>query len=305
MPKEITHWTLAQAATDELGSNSRLRKIILNHRSAYLGGAVLPDTLLHLFRGPNARKALELAHRFHDAYGNSFDPLIRAETKLAGEMPDDLLACLLGVVSHMLADIVFHPFVYALSGTRDISQHYRLETAIDVLFLRQGTIPPVRRLDELITAESRATLLEAAAMLFDPDGELPHQALEQALALHCRFQGMYDRTGWKIAARILGHLCGSPFREQRHLFYPLRASGNGYVVFVGGVAEWNHPVSGVLNSSSIDDLVRETLQRTTTIFKSIEERGSLAASLTDYPGANLLTGLPATGKAEMERASGI
>lgn len=303
MPKEMTHWILAQGTIDELGSDSRLRDIIVNHRSAYLGGAVLPDTLLHLFRGPHARTALQLGHRFHDAYGNSFDPLIRAEANQTGGWPDDLLACLLGVVSHMLADIVFHPFVYALSGTSDIGRHYKLETAIDVHFLRQGTLPPIRRLIELITPESAATLVKTAAMLFNPDEELPGQALEQALSLHCRFQGMYDHTGWKIAAQILGHLGGSPFREQRHLLYPLRASGGGYVDFVGGITEWNHPVSGVLNRSSINDLARETLQRTAAIFRSIEEQGSLSDALSDHPGANLLTGMPAVGKAEMERAA--
>ena len=303
MPKEMTHWILAQRAVNELEINSRLRHIILNHRTAYLGGAVLPDTLLHLFRGPNAQTALQLGHRFHDAYGNSFDPLIRAEANYAGRLPDDLLTCLLGVISHMLADIVFHPFVYALSGTHDIGQHYRLETGIDVHFLRQGTIPQVRRFIEIVTPESRTTLIKMSAMLFDPDDELPPQALEQALSLHCRFQGMYDRTGWKIMALILGNLFGSPFREQRHLFYPLRASGSGYVDFVGSVAEWTHPVTGLLNRSSLDELARETVQRTAAIFRSIEERGSLAVALADNPGANLLTGLHAVGKAEMEQAS--
>jgi hypothetical protein len=303
MPKEMTHWILAQATACELGSDSRLAGIIRKHRSAYLGGAVLPDTLLHLFRGPYARPALKLAHDFHDAYGNSFAPLIRVEANHAGGLPDDLLACLLGVASHMLADIVFHPFVFALSGTHDIGQHYRMETALDVHFLRRGTIPPVRRLTEVVTSETRAALIKTAGMLFDPGKELPEQALEQALALHCRFQGMYDRTGWKIAALILGHLCGSPFREQRHLFYPLGESGNEYVDYLGGVTEWNHPVSGDLISSSIDDLARETLQRSVAIFSSIEERGSLAAALSDCPGANLLTGLHGIGNSEMERAS--
>jgi len=305
MPKEIAHWILAQGAADELGTDSRLAGIIRNHRSVYLGGAVLPDTLLHLFRGPHARTALELANRFHDAYGNSFEPLIRAERNQPGELPDDLLAGLLGVVSHMLTDIVFHPFVFAVGGTGDIGQHYRVETAIDVHFLQQGATAPARRLDGLITPASRATLVKIEGMLFDPEGALPPQALEQALSLHCRFQGMYDRTGWKIAAKILARLCGSPFREQQHLFYPLGGSGDGYVEFLGGIAEWKHPVTGDLVRSSLDDLAREALGRTVAVFRCIEEQGSLAAALTKQPGANLLTGLPAAGKAEMERAAAL
>lgn len=303
MPKELSHWILAQAAIDELGSDSRLGGILRRHRDAYLGGAVLPDTLLHLFRGRYAPSALKLAHHFHDAYGNSFDPLIRAEAIHAGALPEDLLACLLGVVSHSLADIVFHPFVFSLGGTRDIGRHYRLETAIDVHFLQRGAVPPVRRLTELITPESRGTLLKAIAILFDPDGTLPEPALTQALSLHCRFQGMYDRAAWKIAAMILGKLCGSPFREQRHLFYPLGDSVDEYVDFVGSVAEWSHPVTGDLVRSSIDDLARETRQRTSAVFRKIEERESLSAALSECPGVNLLTGLPGAGMSEMEHAA--
>lgn len=302
MPKEIAHWILAQAAADELASNSRLAGIICNHRSTYLAGAVLPDTLLHLFRGPHARTALQLAHRFHDAYGNSFEPLIRAEMNHAGALPDDLLAGLLGVISHMLADIVFHPFVYSLSGSGDIGQHYRVETAIDVHFLRQGTAAPASRLVDLITSGSRATLVNVAAMLFDPDGELPRQALENALSLHCRFQGMYDRTGWKIAALLLGRLCGSPFREQQHLFYPLGGTGDGYAEYLGGITEWNHPVTGTRIRSSLNELARDARQRMVTVFRSIEEQGELAAALKDHPGENLLTGLPGVGMEEMNPA---
>jgi hypothetical protein len=301
MPKEITHWILAERVLDELDENSRLSGIIRANHSAYLSGTVLPDTLLHLFRGPHSRVALQLANRFHDATGNSFAPLIQAEVRHAGGLPHNLFACLLGVISHMLTDSVFHPYVYALSGVNDIGVHYRLETAIDVYFLHCGNTPPVRRVDELITPETRQVLVDTAAMLFDPDGELPRTALEQALALHCRFQAMYDRTWWKIAATILGSLLGSPFREQRHLFYPLDASGTDHLKLIDSIREWRHPVSGAMSKTSLDELAEETVQQTVAVFRRIDERGSLAAALNDPPGANLLTGLFAVAMSEMER----
>jgi hypothetical protein len=289
MPKELIHWILADRALDGLKKESRLRGLILTHRDCYLGGAVLPDTLLHLFRGPCAAQALELAARFHDTAGNSFAPLIRAEQRRPDSLPPALMACLLGVVTHMVADIVFHPFVYSQSGSNDIGLHYRCETDMDVHFLQNGATPPVRHLSDLVTPTSRPALIEAAALLFDPEGLLTRQALEHALELHCRFQGMYDRTFWKLAVRLASFLAGVPFRKQRHLFYPLTKMYQGR--FGGGIAEWRHPVSGELQRTTLQQLAEAAVLRIIALFNHIESKGSIASALESNPGENLLTGM--------------
>jgi hypothetical protein len=300
MPKEITHWILAERTLDRLKVTSPLAPVILGHHDAYLGGAVLPDTLLHLFRGPDSTTALRLADSFHDTRGNSYEPLIRAEKERGGTLPRDLLACLLGVISHMQADMIFHPYVYALSGVDDIGRHYRLETAIDLHFLGRGEKPPARLMARLVTPATSPLLTDAMAMLFDPESLLPRRVLERALGLHCRFQGMYDAFAWKIAALILGSLPGSPFREQRQLFYPLRASASGHRAMIDSVGRWRHPVTGEERSATPDDLAEEAVERSAALFRRVEESGALASALHDAPGANLLTGLFGVGKAAME-----
>lgn len=286
MPKELTHWMLAERALAALPPTSRLKGIIEQHRNAYLGGAVLPDTLAHIFRGPFHPTARVLGHRFHDATANSYEPLIRTERRFRDGVPAELMSCLLGVISHMEADVALHPYVYAASGS-DIGKHYRIETDIDVHFLQKGEAPTPRRLDRLLCPASRGAMVTAARHLFDPEEELPEEAMEQALELHCRFQGMYNRTLWKIAVRLLAKVCGAPFTEQRQLFYPMRkGSGNG-----DAEVKWRHPESGEENSASLDDLARQAVERTVAVFGRIEESGTLAAALTDPPGPNLLTGL--------------
>jgi hypothetical protein len=190
----------------------------------------------------------------------------------------------------MEADVALHPFVYAATGETDIGRHYKLETDIDVHFLRQGAAPAERRLDRLLCAATREVMVNAAGMLFDPEGELPRRALEHSLALHCRFQAMYDRILWKLAVRVLAKVCGSPFREQRHLFYPLRGRGDGRVGTVKD-GKWCHPESGEVKSGTIEDLAGDAVERTVAVFRRIEEAGTLAAALGSQPGANLLTGL--------------
>jgi hypothetical protein len=290
MPKELTHWMLAERVLAALPDGGRLQRIILQHRSAYLGGAVLPDTLAHIFRGPFHPTARSLGQRFHDAGENSYAPLVSAEKSFPEGLPAPLFACFLGVICHMEGDVALHPYVYATAGSAGIGEHYRVETDIDVHFLQRGAAPAQRRLDRLLCASSKKTMLSAAGMLFDPEGTLPYRALERSLALHCRFQAMYDRMLWKLAVRILGRVCGSPFREQRHLFYPLRGSGVS-TIGESGKGGWRHPESGELSSATLDDLAREAVERTLAIFRRIEETGSFAAALAGHPGANLLTGL--------------
>jgi hypothetical protein len=289
MPKELTHWILADRALAGLKSGSRLRELLLEHHDCYLGGAVLPDTLLHLTRGPHATTAMTLAKCFHDTGGNSFAPLIRAEQRFPGGLPPATLACLLGVVTHMQADIVFHPFVYALTGTAGIGRHYRLETDMDVHFLTGGARLKVRHVADLMSPATRSILVDTCALLFDPDGRLHRQELERALALHCRFQGLYNRTFCKLAVRLAALLAGGPFREQRHLFYPLTCLRNDR--FGEEAVEWRHPASGEERHTTLEQLAGETVQRIVTLFDRIETEGSLADAFSESPGENLLTGM--------------
>jgi hypothetical protein len=299
MPKELTHWMLAERSLAELDDTSRLAVLIRENRALYLAGAVLPDTLLHLISGDHGPKALALAHRFHNAVGNSYAPLIRIEEAHGAEgLPDGLLACLLGVLSHMQADIVFHPFVYAKGGIGDMGRHYRVETAIDVHFSRQGAVFAAKRLDSLVTPSIVAELVTASSLLFDPDVELPHPALEQALRLHCRIQAMYDSTFWKLVARLLAGLPVPLFKHVQHLFYPLIRSGHDPVELSGN---WRHPVSGEERTETADDLAKEVVQRTVASFKRIGALGGLKAALSAPPGENLLTGLYGVRQQEMEK----
>jgi len=299
MPKELTHWLLAERSLAGLDDTSRLSALIRENRALYQAGAVLPDTLLHLVAGPDSPTALRLAHQFHDTIGNSYAPLIRIEESFGAKgLPAGLLACLLGVLSHMEADIVFHPFVYAHSGTGDIGRHYRVETALDCHFSRHGTRIPAQRLDALVTPAIRAELVTACALLFDPMGELPRQALERALALHCRIQAMYDSTFWKLTARLLACLPVRLLRHARHLFYPLTRSGDDPGELLG---TWRHPVTGKEQTGTPDGLAQEVVHRTVALFRRIDAEGGLKNPLSSPPGENLLTGLYGVGYREMEK----
>ena len=301
MPKELTHWILAERAMAGLAANSRIGEIIRSNHEIYLAGAVLPDTLLHLLRGPDSTASLALARSFHDAGDNSYAPLIRVEQEFPDGAPAWLMACLLGVISHMQGDITFHPFVFGTAGSNDMGSHYRLETAVDVYLLRRGAILPTRHLRDLVTPRIKEELITAASLLFDPQGALHPGTIGKALELHCRFQGRYDQIFWKLLARIVGRLPGSHLIRIQHLFYPLDMSQDNPMTMKP--KPWIHPVTGERQTTTIDELADQAVLQTIKIFEDIELHGSLATALTGKPGENLLTGVHGVRRQDMKNSS--
>lgn len=312
MPKELTHWWLAAEAVEQLAPDSPLRKLLHQEWQLYLTGAVLPDTLLHLVTGNCSATALASADRFHDPPGSSYQPLIRfledqgSGTK--GQTPDDpcpldtcstqaersrsltldpaIIACLLGVAAHIEADIVCHPFVYALAGT-DMARHYTVETGLDLWLLATDHKPPVLQLRDLVDQRAQDTAVTVLGGLFDPAGVMPKQALQQALSLHCLIQGMYGSLGWQLAAGLLA-LLPVPFLRSRHkLFYPLGWKRGR----TGDWPErWQHPVNGVTSTKGPQELMNDAVAKIARMLAQVEVLG-IAEAFAAQAGENLLTGL--------------
>lgn len=284
MPKELTHWWLAAEAMQRLPAGHPTRCLLEQNRAAYLVGAVLPDTLLHLLHGPYCAVAQRLADRFHDTQQHSFSPLIACSTAQPDATPA-FTACLLGVASHMLADIVVHPFVYSQAGN-DIGRHYQVETDLDMWLLNAGQRPPALRLSELLNDQVRTVASTALTRLFDPNHELPPAAAAQALTAHCRFQAMYSNLFWQLTAAVLGALPGTPIRAWQRLFYPVGwRSGRP----IHWPARWIVPATGQERTDDPEHLLRTVVERTAGLFVKVAEVG-LSEALRREAGENLLTG---------------
>lgn len=299
MPKELTHWIIAQRSLDALDHGSETSILLREHYHLYLAGAVLPDTLLHLVRGPDTVVALDLADLFHDTGKNSYAPLISFEENSKEPLSPETKACLLGVLCHMQADIVFHPFVHSISGWDDIGRHYALETEIDCCLLRNGAEPPVRLMKEIGSAERLEIAEEVCRMLFDPQGRLSQGGVADALELHCKYQGMYDTLFWKMLMSVCGILPFKNLRQQRHLFYPLLGADRKKTL--AGEGSWEHPVTGHLQKTTLKDLADLAVSRTAAFFTQFDGQKTFKSILEDARGENLLTGLYGVQKKKLKK----
>ena len=268
MPKELTHWWLAAEAVQQLPLDRTIRQLLEEHQSAYLVGSVLPDTLLHLVRGPWSATALKLVQSFHEPPGNSFTPLLRYLEQHSPLSPA-ATACLLGVAAHMEADIAFHPYICALSGD-DLGRHYQIETELDLYLLHTGRQPPAWRLQELLRKEVVEVAVSVLEGVFDPQSHLPRAVVQQTLHLHSRIQGMYGSPYWQLTARLLGMLPLPSLKRWQKLFYPLHWRKGQVRQWP---ARWRHRVTGQERGDTPDGLIVEACNRITGLLRKADEQG--------------------------------
>lgn len=285
MPKELTHWWIAYEALRGLPPDSQLGSLLHENLAAYLTGAILPDTLMHILRGPYAAQASLLADRFHAPAGNSYSPLA-AYVERQQDIGPSAKASLIGVMAHMEADIIFHPFIYAQSG-KDLGRHYRIETEIDVWLTRQQSAPPVRLLKDLLNEELLKTSSCLISDLLDPAGTIPPEAVRGAIASHSKIQEMYSDPFWQLVARFLGFFPGTPASRWQWLFYPPEMKEKREFVWP---SNWIHPSNGKSRGDTPEGLLTDAVARLSNLLFEIDKNG-LAAAIKKQPGENLITGL--------------
>lgn len=162
MPKDFTHWTVAEEITNSKEFHASIFKAAQEHPGLVIKGAVFPDILYYYKKGNCYINSV--ADQMHGPGGeDTFDVLRRLLRKLFGILKeigqnqgneeskrkserkrDYLLAFIVGVVTHIFADANFHPMVYHLTGnyydcvsskkTRAIIRHRTLECIIDLYF---------------------------------------------------------------------------------------------------------------------------------------------------------------------------
>ncbi len=286
MPKELLHWWLATEAVRRLPLDRPARQLLEDQQAAFLTGAVVPDSLLHLLHSPYSETARQLADTFHDSSQHCYAPLLNFLDRQPDLSPADQ-ACLLGIATHIEVDSIFHPFVYAQAGQNQ-GRHYRVETDLDLWLLHHGQRPPVLTLQDLMTDASHNAACRMLAGIFDPGGLLPAQSIDEALQQHARLQARYGSAGWQLLARILGLLPGTPFHHWQHLFYPSNWQAGRAVQWP---RHWQHPGTGNQRGDTPEGLMTEAISRITTLLRNVDDCG-MTAALRKQPGENLLTGLP-------------
>ncbi|MFC1591946.1 zinc dependent phospholipase C family protein [Thermodesulfobacteriota bacterium] len=143
MPKEITHWLIAErVAAGLLGSP--LGSIVAEHKNCLKLGAVFHDALFYIRKRSLKKSVLALAEELHGADGEDTFAVLAYFIEALGRSarPDALGAFTIGLLSHIVTDATFHPLVYYLTGnyydpdpekrSLAVQRHRRFESMLDI-----------------------------------------------------------------------------------------------------------------------------------------------------------------------------
>ena len=311
MPKEITHWTLAEKAYQNIDADSALKKIIREYKNLYLAGAVIADTPFYQLYGRDGKIMNRLGRGIHDN-PDSYEPVARVINAYAPCLPDDVLSLMLGFLSHIHADSTFHPLVYYFSGSsrrgdkksRNSASvfHHTLEAYLDIYYTQEfrlenrGLFSQVSK--NLEMEEER--FLNVLLVLYSQERSISISHIKKALRAHANIQRLFDNNAVKVILEVLNRIPGTDMDVYRSSFYPLRKPEPGSIFL--HPFSYRHPVTGEKLQQSVKELETKAVRETLKIFRFVESRisdNSLAQTFSELRGPNLHTGMTDAGEPDM------
>jgi hypothetical protein len=290
MPKEFTHWVVAAEAMGLAAERGVFSPASPRERAAVLFGAVAPDLLFYYLAGSAAGEFRRASRALHgDGGADSLAPLRRR--------PDDPRAdrvwsepFAFGWLSHVAADVSFHPLVWYSAGPA-LADHFAFESTLDLHFMARGEGRSDRERLPIRLRELKAALAEAwPDFAVFVDGFIfsgaPHErgefgrCLSRALAI----QALFHSPAAGLAAGLLSRLVPG-LRPFVSAFYSPRF--RRLAAAFRGRLDYRHPVSGEESSATVDELVGRAARKTLELWEARAKR-SLPA-----PGPSLDSGLPA------------
>ena len=304
MPKEITHWHIAHQALQR-GVPSQVGEIIACNPALYYIGAIAHDIAFYDLSKPTEACIERVANQLHGVDGeNTLVPLSEMmDIALDRKNNQALLAFLLGMLTHFVADSMFHPMVYYMSGNyfavdleergKAVFRHRLLETAID-LWLE--TVDPIEYPLDLIhlwrdAGEDGRQAFKLLVGHYAYNGDKSIKVHFKKAWRNQRFLQAAFRwsTPWRLLAiyRRLGH---PTVEKEEALFYPQPLN----LSFFDSDLEWLHPVTAEHNKMTLKELYDLSAEKVINLFNQLGsqsmERWPLL--LRELPPLSLDSGLP-------------
>jgi len=309
MPKEYAHWTLAEKVYRAIEYPDS-KSLIAENKSLYELGAVVPDTPFYSFLGRRAHEFLSSGWSLHGQDGENTFAFISHLSRFYDLENEDnrnnpIWAFILGVITHIVADSQFHPFVYYFSGSPSFPdpkvskkahcRHRMIETYLDLHYMQISTLTHRGKLAAVLKniGLEKAELITLLGCLFFSRYDYPPQAIKRSIWRHKSIQSRFFSSQYVTILRAINRLPFIDLDDVIVLFYPKRRDMP--IPFFHKPFRYLHPVTGDMSEQSIPDLEHGVVKICHGIFSDLENwrRGrSPDFLLEDLQGPSAYTGLP-------------
>ncbi|MFC2163802.1 zinc dependent phospholipase C family protein [Acidobacteriota bacterium] len=311
MPKEYAHWILAEKVYLAL-ENPDLKSLIEDNKSLYELGAVIPDTPFYSFLGRRAREFLSAGWGLHGQDGENTFAFISYLNRFYDLENEDvrnnpIWTFILGVITHIVADSQFHPFVYYFSGSpffpdpkvskKAHCRHRMIETYLDLYYMQLSNLRHRGKLAAVlknIGLEKAELFTLLSCLLFSRD-DYSHKALQRSIWRHTTIQSKFFSNHYMTILRTVNKLPFIDLDDVIALFYPKQREMK--IPLFQKPFRYCHPVTGEMSEQSIPDLENRVIKMCHEIFSDLESwrRGrSPNFRLEDLQGPSAYTGLSAS-----------
>lgn len=279
MPKEFTHWTLAELGYRAMPDSS-LKGVIEENKALYELGAVCFDSPYYT-TGPAKPVWVDIATRLHfTESGNSFTPLVRL-LEIGQSIGDNRVwALLAGCVSHIIADSRFHPLVYTVTGDLNDPDpnrkraaeigHRRFEAALDLYILETVEVDLGNPKAALFpfNPSDRKKITAWLAGLYEKNDPA---AVEAALRNHARFLGYFQSRSGYWGLKTVNTLSGGRFDLELALCYPA-VSQTDLAAFARPF-EMTDPDTGAVRLETIPALIEQVIHDVLAVYAAMGKPG--------------------------------
>lgn len=305
MPREVVHWHVIDSAVERLAPGSKLRELLQAYPEVYRLGALAHDGPFYLNGGRH--ELSEVASVLHGGIGGDpFAPFGFALKSLARNQPLTSdgratqsavsLSFLLGMLSHAVTDICFHPFVFYWTGEyadpdserRRLAQqrHRILEVYLDIWFagekprwsryriepllerLGEHRIALHRFLAELLLPGIRQAWPEVHPLIAPKNDETSAANWLRGLDDMAFYQKFFLSTIFGVGATLLARWAPERFAALEALFRYGRKQEVGDMLDVSH--DYANPLTGETFCHSPRELAELAITRCVDVFNSIE-----------------------------------
>ena len=303
MPKEIAHWILAEYMAMRLPADNPVMDAIRAYPAAYYIGAVMIDSPFYSRHIPEILFIGSLLHAGRDEH--ELTGLISLGTEYDHRENKCALAFIAGVITHRIADSIFHPLVFSYCGHSG-SRHHRFEVMLDIYFLnhyrqqygksffrRHVSRGRLYRLIAVLQLAS-SNYLPLLARFYASAGQLPTEnTIGDMLTRHARIQRMLLWRPVCILAHGIAILWPSA-QSNANLCYPInRRRKRGRLT---NTIEYIHPQTGKHNCTTLTSMIEQAVtaghrRLGDLAHAAASSRSTVAAYLQQLPRISLAHGM--------------
>lgn len=282
MPKELIHFTIAELTARRL-TKTAFGPCLKAAADAMLLGSVAHDALFYAVT-PGGKPLEKLSHKLHGADGQDTHTLIRMQTELAASSDEKNLpaAVLVGLASHLCADIVMHPMVWHFTGnyygddpverSKSRQRHRAMESLMDMVACRNmigrarySLRRMLRRTPDLLeTGLPVARLAEMASM----HTEAAKAQLGTAWSIFAMFQAAFTVRPLSSVLYAARPWLPRSMAEITTLFYAPQLMKQAPML--SGLINYAHPVTGDTMQHSLQDLMNTAADRASDLCGRLE-----------------------------------